>query len=42
MPIKKTTPNYFNSVIDKLNLGGIILSDNVLWSGKILEDLQPR
>ena len=29
--------NYFNVVIDKLNSGGIILSDNVLWSGKILE-----
>ena len=29
--------NYFNIIIDKLNLGGIILSDNVLWSGKILD-----
>lgn len=29
--------NYFNVIIDKLNPGGIILSDNVLWSGKILD-----
>ena len=29
--------NYFNIIIDKLNLRGIILSDNVLWSGKILD-----
>lgn len=38
---KENYPNYFNIVIDKLNPGGIILSDNVLWSGKILEDLKP-
>ncbi|KAA5824151.1 O-methyltransferase [Algibacter amylolyticus] len=29
--------NYFNVIIDKLNTGGIILSDNVLWSGKVLD-----
>ena len=29
--------NYFNLIIDKLNPGGIILSDNVLWSGKVVE-----
>lgn len=27
---------YFDLVIDKVNPGGIILADNVLWSGKIL------
>lgn len=32
---------YFNIIIEKLNIGGIILSDNVLWSGKIIEPLQP-
>ncbi|NER18602.1 O-methyltransferase [Spongiivirga citrea] len=32
--------NYFNLVIDKVNKGGIILSDNVLWSGKVIEDLK--
>jgi len=34
--------NYFHAIIDKINSGGIILSDNVLWSGKVLESLQPE
>ena len=34
---KDNYSNYFNVIIDKLNSGGIILSDNVLWSGKVLE-----
>ena len=34
---KENYSNYFNLIIDKLNKGGIILSDNVLWSGKVLE-----
>lgn len=33
--------NYFHLIIDKLNSGGIILSDNVLWHGKVIEPLQP-
>ncbi|HET7360456.1 MAG TPA: O-methyltransferase [Salinimicrobium sp.] len=28
---------YFNLIIDKLNHGGILLSDNVLWSGKVVQ-----
>lgn len=32
--------NYFHLIMDKLNPGGIILSDNVLWSGKVLEPLK--
>ena len=39
---KENYSNYFNCVIDKLNAGGIILSDNVLWSGKVIEALQPN
>jgi len=31
--------NYFHQIIDKLNPGGVILSDNVLWSGKVIETL---
>ncbi|CAI8365306.1 MAG: Putative O-methyltransferase/MSMEI_4947 [Formosa sp. Hel3_A1_48] len=31
--------NYFHQIIDKLNPGGVILSDNVLWSGKVIESL---
>ncbi len=34
---KSNYSNYFNLVIDKMNKGGIILSDNVLWSGKVVE-----
>ncbi|KJD35810.1 methyltransferase [Tamlana sedimentorum] len=34
---KDNYSNYFNLIINKLNTGGIILSDNVLWSGKILD-----
>ena len=34
---KENYANYFHTIIDKLNKGGIILSDNVLWSGKVLE-----
>ena len=33
---KDNYPKYFDLIIDKLNSGAIILSDNVLWSGKIL------
>ncbi|WP_163514027.1 O-methyltransferase [Gelidibacter japonicus] len=32
--------NYFHLIMDKLNPGGVILSDNVLWSGKVLEPLK--
>lgn len=34
---KENYTNYFHAIIDKLNPGGIILSDNVLWSGKVLD-----
>ena len=34
--------NYFHLIIDKMNAGGIILSDNVLWSGKVVEALNPK
>ena len=34
---KANYSNYFNAIIDKMNPGGVILSDNVLWSGKVTE-----
>ena len=34
--------NYFDLIIDKMNTGGVILSDNVLWSGKVVEALNPK
>ena len=37
---KPNYPAYFDLIIHKVNPGGIILSDNVLWSGKVLEKVQ--
>jgi predicted O-methyltransferase YrrM len=34
--------NYFELIVPMMNKGGIILSDNVLWSGKVLEPLNPK
>lgn len=34
--------NYFEAVIDKMNSGAVILSDNVLWSGKVTETPNPK
>lgn len=39
---KSNYSNYFHLIIDKMNTGGIILSDNVLWSGKVIEELDPK
>ncbi len=33
---KRDYPLYFDLIIDKINQGGLILSDNILWSGKVL------
>ncbi|TPN81660.1 O-methyltransferase [Aquimarina algicola] len=37
---KPNYPAYFDLVIKKMNPGGVILSDNVLWSGKVIEEVQ--
>ena len=34
--------NYFELIVPMMNKGGIILSDNVLWSGKVLDPLKPK
>ena len=34
--------NYFDLVIDKLRSGGIIIADNVLWSGKVIEGREKK
>lgn len=39
---KPNYSNYFHLIIDKLNSGGIIISDNVLWHGKVIETLDPK
>lgn len=37
---KENYLNYYEMIVPMMNKGGIILSDNVLWSGKVLEKLQ--
>ena len=37
---KENYINYFNLIVPKMNKGGIILSDNVLWSGKVVLPLE--
>lgn len=39
---KKEYPNYLEAVLKKTKQGSIILSDNVLWSGKVIEPLDPK
>jgi predicted O-methyltransferase YrrM len=39
---KPNYPNYFELTIDKLNSGGILLSDNVLWHGKVTQPLEAK
>jgi len=37
---KENYINYFNMVVPMISKGGIILSDNVLWSGKVLQEVK--
>ena len=37
---KENYLNYYELIVPKMNKGGIILSDNVLWSGKVVEQLK--
>src|SRR5690606_25626625 len=39
---KENYINYFEMIVPLMNRGGIILSDNVLWSGKVLEPVKPN
>ncbi len=34
--------NYYNLVVDRVSSGGIILADNVLWSGKVVENPEKK
>ena len=38
---KENYVNYYHLVFDKLKIGGFIITDNVLWSGKVVKDLKP-
>ena len=39
---KPNYPAYFDLIIEKMNPGGVIFSDNVLWSGKVVEQVKPE
>lgn len=34
--------NYYEKVLTQMNSGGVILADNVLWYGKVLEEAKPN
>ena len=34
---KENYANYFDAIIDKMDIGGLIIADNVLWSGKVTQ-----
>lgn len=35
---KKNYVNYYDLVVDRVRSGGLILADNVLWSGKVIDE----
>ena len=35
---KENYSNYFDLIIDKMDVGGYIIADNVLWSGRVIEE----
>tara|TARA_B110000444_G_C18708484_1_gene532561 strand:- start:23 stop:661 length:639 start_codon:yes stop_codon:yes gene_type:complete len=37
---KENYTNYFDAIIDKIDLGGLIIADNVLWSGKVTKKMK--
>lgn len=39
---KASYPHYLEVVLPKTRPGSLIMSDNVLWSGKVLEPLNPK
>ena len=39
---KENYSQYFDLIIDKMDIGGVIIADNVLWSGKVLEEKKDK
>lgn len=39
---KKNNGTYYDLIFDRVRSGGIIIVDNVLWSGKVLQDKQDK
>lgn len=39
---KINNAKYYDLIFDKVNIGGFIIADNVLWSGKILDEKKDK
>lgn len=39
---KSNYSRYYDLVIDKVRSGGVLLADNVLWSGKVLDEMMDQ
>ncbi len=39
---KKNNGTYYDLIFDRVRSGGVIIVDNVLWSGKVLQDQQDK
>jgi caffeoyl-CoA O-methyltransferase len=39
---KESYSEYFNLVIDRVRSGGLIIADNILWKGKVLDDKKDK
>jgi len=38
---KENYPLYYNLLLPRMNKGGIIIADNVLWGGKVIDPIKP-
>jgi predicted O-methyltransferase YrrM len=39
---KRLYSEYYDLIFDKINEGGLILADNTLWDGKIIQEIHPN
>ena len=39
---KSNYANYYDLVFDKVRSGGLIIADNVLWSGKVVDEKKDK
>ena len=39
---KENYINYFDLIIERMPIGGYIIADNVLWSGKVVEEVETK
>lgn len=39
---KRHYPEYYNAIFDKVNPGGYIIGDNILWDGKVIQEVAQK